>query len=282
MRSWLPLFGVLALLRAEADGESLAEFPFESCDGMIRVRVTASGAAGPLNFLVDTGAQVSVLSLRVARQLNLKPGRRVPVRGVRAVTEGYWPLQMRARMGEILLPREFLAMDLDALSKACDAPVDGLLGADFFRDRAVQLDFISKRIRLLDKPEVPVQSEVLPLKTRRTGMLVPVRVNEQEPCWFRLDTGCASALEWVNAESAGTGSHFRVAVGLNTIEIPTTTTSIELGATLFDDVPTGLHTEAIFRGEAGLLGNGLLSRFRRVTIDAKRGRLILQPRAAIP
>jgi hypothetical protein len=42
-------------------------------------------------------------------------------------------------------------------------------------------------------------------------------------------------------------------------------------------VPTGLHRKAIFPGESGLLGNGVLAQFGVVTIDAKAGRLILGP-----
>jgi hypothetical protein len=40
-------------------------------------------------------------------------------------------------------------------------------------------------------------------------------------------------------------------------------------------VPTGLHRDAIFDGEVGLPGNGLLSRFKTVTLDATSARLIL-------
>ena len=48
-----------------------------------------------------------------------------------------------------------------------------------------------------------------------------------------------------------------------------------IGGYAFEKVPTGLHETAIFPGEAGLLGNALLSRFSTVTIDAKAGRVIL-------
>jgi len=41
-------------------------------------------------------------------------------------------------------------------------------------------------------------------------------------------------------------------------------------------VPTGLHQKEIFPGEAGLLGNGLLSRYRSVIIDWKSRRLFLK------
>jgi hypothetical protein len=53
---------------------------------------------------------------------------------------------------------------------------------------------------------------------------------------------------------------------------------VDLGNQHFPSVPTGLHSTPIFTGEFGLLGNGLLSRFSKVTIDAKSGRLFLEPK----
>jgi hypothetical protein len=54
-----------------------------------------------------------------------------------------------------------------------------------------------------------------------------------------------------------------------------------MGSCRFEAVPTGLHDQAIFAGEAGLLGNGLLARFDSVTIDAKAGRLLLGKQIAV-
>jgi len=67
-----------------------------------------------------------------------------------------------------------------------------------------------------------------------------------------------------------------MAIGLAEISIPQTTTTVGIGEHQFLNVPTGLHETAIFPGEAGLLGNGLISRFSTVTIDAKAGRVILK------
>ena len=64
-------------------------------------------------------------------------------------------------------------------------------------------------------------------------------------------------------------------VQCSTFSLPPT---VVLGELEFEKVPTGLHDAAIFPGEAGLLGNGLLSRFSTVTIDAKAGRLMLGKR----
>jgi len=49
---------------------------------------------------------------------------------------------------------------------------------------------------------------------------------------------------------------------------------VQLGALRLADIPTGLHETPIFEGEAGLLGNGLLSRFT-VTFDVAKKQLLL-------
>jgi len=71
----------------------------------------------------------------------------------------------------------------------------------------------------------------------------------------------------------------QTAIGLAEISILESKADVEIGEHKFKDVPTGLHETAIFPGEAGLLGNGLLSRFFTVTVDAKAGRVTLETRA---
>ena len=51
-------------------------------------------------------------------------------------------------------------------------------------------------------------------------------------------------------------------------------TDVLLGSERLSAVKTGVHQQPIFSGEAGLLGNGLLSQFR-VTVDAGKSRLLL-------
>lgn len=255
-----------------------AEWPIDFRDGLIRVRLSAPSSDRPLEFLLDTGASVSVIDLKTADRLGLKRGDRVRVRGVHSSLTGYFPTALSAAMGAMALPREFLALDLRKLSDACDAAVDGLLGLDFFRDRIVQIDFAAGRIRLLDPRRESPTDEIVPLEVRPCGMRVPVGVNDGPARWMRLDTGCASDLQWVTGAVDPARCRRRLAVGLDRISIPQTTTRLRIGALAFDNVPTGIHHREIFPGEAGLLGNGVLARFDAVTIDAKSGRLILTPR----
>lgn len=271
----------LALGQAEAGVSSLAEMPFQDRPGLICLQFRVPQAGEPLNFLLDSGAGVSVVHLRTARRLGLKLGGRVRVRGVHSSMNGYWPTRLPAQPGQDLLAREYLAVDLRELSEACDGGVDGLIGADFFRGRVVQLDFRARKIRLLNRLERTAEAEVLPLKNRGRALLVPVQIESRGPEWVRLDTGCASALQWVVPKGTRTGERDRtVSIGLSEVSIPTTRTRVKLGAQQFESVPTGLHHEPIFPGEAGLLGIDLLSRFECVTIDAKAGRLVLQGRRA--
>jgi len=250
--------------------------PFQFHDGFIWLQVSVAKNAEPLNFILDTGASVSVVDLGAARRLGLKLGNSVRVMGVNSTTEGYWPQKLAATLGNVSLPRSYLTVDLAKLGMACSTPVDGLLGADFFNGKTVQIDFMSKKIRLLDAKEAEqIEGEILPIEMRRCGMRVPVAVNGGKPQWMRLDTGCVSALHWVTTSVSPENCTRRIAVGLTKFSLPSTQTAVSLGNVMFQDVPADVYAEAIFPGEAGLLGNGLLSRFAQVTIDTKAQRVIL-------
>jgi hypothetical protein len=270
------LLALLAVLvRGQAASSAALEFPFEFREGLLWAEVRLPQVEQPLRFLVDTGAGASVIHLDTAKRFQLKLGRKVAVQGVGAELTGFWLECPSARAGEVPLPTRFLALDLSRFSQACERPVDGLIGADFFHHRAVQIDFVAGRIRLLSTTQGLGAGQTLPLEVRSCGLRVPVRVNGQARQWVRLDTGCASALQWVTASVRPELCTRRVAIGLAEVSIPQMVTTVALGELEFQQVPTGLHREAIFPGEAGLLGNGLLARFSTVTIDARNGRLHL-------
>ena len=274
------IIAVLALWldASGAHASPVHEIPFQFRDGFIWLQVSVTNSNEPLNFLLDTGASASVIDLSAARRLGLKLGDRVRVFGVNSVTEGFWPQRLKAKSGPISLPNHYLALELAKLSKSCSMQVDGLIGADFFKSKVIQIDFATRMLRILDAKEAKhVKGEVLPLDIRRCGMRVPVAVDGGKPQWARLDTGCASALHSVRSSVSPGNCTERIAVGVTEFSIPTTRSTVLLGTTKFVDVPTDVHTKAIFPGEAGLLGNGLLARFAQVTIDTKGQRLVLAP-----
>lgn len=273
-RLWTLILFVTALWRSVAAPVTLAEIPFQYREGFLWVEVNISESKKPLNFLLDTGAGVSTINLATAKRIGLKLGQEVTVHGVETTMTGHWQERLFAKANGVRLPSEYLAVDLEKLSRSCELPVDGLIGADFFRGKVVQIDFEAQKIRLLKVPKGDESDQGVPGELRPCGMRVQITVDGHANQWVRLDTGCATALQWVTAEVPDQCTH-QMAIGLAEISIPQTKTTVAIGKNEFTDVPTGLHQSAIFPGESGLLGNGLLSRFSSVTIDGKAGRVIL-------
>ena len=209
----------------------------------------------------------------------LHSGERVTVKGVGSSTVGYWPQPFTAAINDLRLPRRYLVVDLCKLQASCQCRVDGLLGADFMDGRVVQVDFEARKIRLLRSTQ-NVIGETIKLKKRRDVWQVPLRVNGSATAWFRLDTGCASGLQWVTGTSGPQPTSTKISVALTEMSLPVTETTVNAGTTTVTGVSTTLHRSELFSGEAGLVGAGFLSRFSVVTLDAKANRLILTPRSA--
>ena len=254
---------------------AVSEFPFQFRDGLIWLEVNVPQSPQPPQFLLDSGAEVSVLNLRAAKRLHLRLGKPVVVEGVETESKGFWPQSLAASIGGIRLPDQYLAVDLGHVSRACQRRVDGLVGADFFSRHVVRIDFAARLIQVLEAARPSRTSEIVRLESRSGGMRIPVNVNHGPEQWVRLDTGCATALEWVTSTTSPGRCPNQIAVALRGLSRPMIQTGLRVGSTDFASVPTGLHIHEIFPGESGLIGNGVLGRFATVTIDIPGGRLIL-------
>ena len=158
----------LALLFSANRLSAATPIPFQFRDGMVWLKVAVAGKSEPLNFLLDSGAGASVLDLSTARRLGLKLGASQNVQGIHSRSVAFRVENFTARTASVAIPTSLLAIDLSGPSRACHQRIDGLLGADFFRDRIVQIDFASQTIRLLQRDEVNAAGcEILPLTTRR-------------------------------------------------------------------------------------------------------------------
>lgn len=254
----------------------IAEIPMEYSGGYLWLKIQPAGQREAFNFILDSGAASSVLDLSAARRLNLRLGSQVPVQGVHSRTTARRIERFNAQVGSIALPKSLLALDLSMVSRTCDRPIDGLLGADFFRERIVQIDFAAGKLRILDRAPMSECWTTLPMKQRNGTFCVPVGVNENPARWMRVDTGCDSALEWV-INGAADQRRSGTSIGLTNIRSRSLVAEVQLGSHTLPGVKTGLHAQQMFPGEAGLLGNALLARFC-VTIDAPSSRLLLARR----
>src|SRR6201993_410282 len=245
-----------------------AAIPFEYRDGFIWIKVNALSRKEPLNFILDSGASASVLDLAQARTLGVAIGKPEKVQGVNGQALAYEVDNFRGDCCGVTLSTSFLATDLKDLSDCCHHSIDGILGADFFRGRTVQINFRAHEVRLLKNCDFDLAScEKLPIKVCNGAFCVPVRVGHSPIQWVRLDTGCDSALEWVRKQRPRLLSKPEpTEPSLSSEQF--VTTDLQIGKQHYA-VRTVLHTEPIFAGEAGLLGNGLLEKFC-LTIDEPR------------
>jgi len=269
------MFLVVSVLRAVADVNADEGIPMRFQEGLLWVDVRVPHADKPLQFVLDTGAEVSVVNAETARNLGLKLGRKVTVSGVHTSITGHWQQKWGGEVGDIGLPERCLVLNLSDLATACSNRVDGLIGADFFRNRIVRLDYKKQRLWILD-PKTKFNSLAgIPLGIGSHGMTIKARVDDSKAASVRLDTGCASALEWVVKSGGIQSASSRVAVGLSPISIPQSIGRVNIGKHAFEAVRIGLHARPIFPGEAGLIGNGILSLFDSVTVDSVHGRIFL-------
>lgn len=267
---------VLTFLSAvSARSGATDEIRFRYQDGLIWLKAEVPGKNESLNFLLDSGAGVSVLDLGRARALGMRVGNPELVQGVNGRAVAYRVDDFQAVSGGITLPNSVLAINLQTISKRCHQHIDGILGIDFFRGRIVQIDFAARRVRLLQQHGLGLANcEILPIKMCNGAFCVPVQIAGNPAQWMRLDTGCDSALEWVvtrTEERRMSGP----SIGLSAASVNYINISARLGKHSFNDIAAGIHTKQIFPGEDGLLGNGLLSKFC-LTIDEPKSRVIFE------
>src|ERR1700690_2262638 len=158
------LFCIDAFGGVQTASPSATAIPFEYCEGLLWIQVQVPQSTRPLNFLFDTGAGVSVINNHTARTLGLETGNRISVQGVHATMTGHWPARLAATAGGMVLPAEYLALDLSKLARSCGRPLDGLLGADFIGGRVVEIDFAAHQIRFVEAVSPSKSDIVVPLK----------------------------------------------------------------------------------------------------------------------
>ncbi len=263
-RAWFIL--VLAAGLIAARGADSA--PIAQRDGLVWATVDCAGT--PLHFVVDTGAASSCLDLAAARRLGVRLGTPVNVVGVCGRATGYVCAGFEGTIGGMRLPGQVVALDLSGPAQACSQSIDGLIGADFFRGKVVRIDYARGLIERIDRQP----ATGTPLRFANGVMCAPVAVDGGAVRWTRVDTGCTDALDWcerVGARRPAAGK----SVALAWLHGEALVADVTVGSAALHDLPVKVRGREIFPGEAGLLGNGALSKYR-VTIDGIGRRLVLE------
>ncbi|MEZ5429258.1 MAG: aspartyl protease family protein [Pyrinomonadaceae bacterium] len=119
--------------------------------GFLSGRVQVEGVEAPLNFIVDTGASISVISDDLASSKEISPyvnDEKMRVIGAAGVTED---------VPSFLLPRvtfgnhsrdslKAIALDLDLINEASGFEQAGILGGNFLKDYRLTFDFENSKV----------------------------------------------------------------------------------------------------------------------------------------
>jgi hypothetical protein len=146
-------------------------------------------------FLLDTGASASAIDLKTAEELKLKFVGNSDVEGsggtIRAKTVRIKNLSVGgSRVSALKIP----SYDLSGSFAPQGMRLDGILGYDFLRNFAVEIDFPNRVIRFLKKPpESPIaeRSGVLSFKLDNGIPRFPALLSDAVRTELRLDTGAS-------------------------------------------------------------------------------------------
>lgn len=293
MRAAAALFALLCLAQAPPPGrpdELPPEPPVATLSYLPRgdrmtVPVTVAGQPG-FRFVVDTGAQRSVLAREVAAKLELSPGR--PVRlismsGINTVPTARVPVLAAGPLGGHSLEAPLLA--------AADLDADGMLGVDALQGYALNIDFGKRTmaVRRANARRTPITSgeyEVVVVAKSRFGQLVVTDAFYRgQRVRVVIDTGSAASMgnealrKLVTKRQTVTPVRMRDVVGAWVDADYTQIESVSIGEVVFQNLPIAFAEVQPFRSfaltdrPAILLGMDALSLFHRVDIDFANRRI---------
>lgn len=256
---------ILVLLAAAGIAAAApVDIPFKISRGMILVDASMAGAGRPLNFILDSGADGSVLASGLADELGLTLTGRERVRTIHGTTHAGRAesahIQLGSPANRIRFSPSPLVINLARESRALGTRIDGLLGADFFHGRMVKIDFKRSCIHLSPHGKPARRATRLPLLRRQGAMFVGLKAAGLPLSRVRLDTGCSRSLCWSPPDGSSLRGFWR--------DGKTMKVEVHFGSLALSGIPTDVYRRPLFPGEDGLLGTGLLRQFDSIWIDS--------------
>jgi predicted aspartyl protease len=247
---------------------------------LIVIPVTVQGS-GPHDFLLDTGANTTLVTPEFARQLRLRPIDRIEL-----VTVSGSQLLVRSQLEQVSVGAatarglEVLISDLREVRAAAPS-VRGVLGENFLSQFNYLIDNRARRLEFETGTELEtnLNGTRLPWTEQAGRWLASVPINKER--WrFVLDSGLATmilfarsemALEWASgvAESRQMHTDFGSRAARQR-----RVRDLQLGPVKFTDLPVVVLVAEPARSEDGLLP---MSLFERVYFNYRKGYLILNP-----
>jgi hypothetical protein len=252
----------------------------------VEVRVNGHG---PYHFVVDSGADTSVVGLGIARDLELPLGTPAILNGTTARS-----IVDRVKVDQLTLGQSnFGNLELPAL-KEYDVGGDGLVGIDALVNQRLMMDFEKHVIKVEDArlPD-PLRGAIVIIAKRRRGQLILTQVKAVGlPLDAVIDTGSEITIGNLKLRDKlikGNRDKFTtvVATGVTgvTMELQLARIAeLRLGPVVLRNVPIAFADVPPFtvfgmsKEPALLLGTDLLETFRKVSLDFRARKVRFQLR----
>ena len=259
----------------------------------LRTRMTVEvgvNGTGPYRFIVDSGADSSVVGWRIARALQMPAGKPAILNGITA----------SARVERVLVDALTLGAStmrgllLPALEER-DLGGQGMLGIDALDQQRLMMDFEARTIKVEDatRPAQRLDGEIVVTAHRRRGQLILTQVRAANlPVEAVVDTGSEITIgnmalmkrlfrgnrdKFVTVEVTGVTG---VTIPLEVVRVA----ELRVGSITLRNVPIAFAEVPPFevfgltREPSLLLGTDLLETFRRVSLDFKARKVRFQLR----
>jgi len=245
---------------------------------------------GPYRFLVDSGADTSVVGLRIARDLQLQVGTPVILHGTTDSAQVDTVVVDELQLGSSAIH----SLELPALREE-DLGGEGLIGIDALVEQRLMMDFEKRVIKAEDarQPAKLLDGEIVVTARRRRGQLILTQVTAAGlPVEAVVDTGSEISIGNLALRDKlirGNQHNFITvpAIGVTgvTIELQLARVGeLRLGSVTLRNVPIAFADVppfAVFglsKEPALLLGTDLLETFRRVSLDFRARKVRFQLR----
>jgi hypothetical protein len=245
---------------------------------------------GPYRFLVDSGADTSVVGLRIASQLQLPLGTPAILHGTTASAQVDRVLVDELSLGQSTIRQ----LEIPALREE-DLGGEGMIGIDALVQQRLMMDFEKRVIKAEDarQPAKMLDGEIVVTARRRRGQLILTQVSAAGlPVEAVVDTGSEISIgnlalrdklirgnrrNFVTVAATGVTG---VTINLQLARV----SELRLGSVILRDVPIAFADVPPFkvfglsREPALLLGTDLLETFRRVSLDFRARKVRFQLR----
>lgn len=261
---------------------------------MVSTRMTVEvlvNGRGPYRFLVDSGADTSVVGLRIAREQQLPLGRPAILNSMTARH-----LVDRVKVAELTLGKSTIRdLEVPALKEG-DLGGDGMVGIDALVHQRLMMDFEKQVIKVEDAslPAIELDGEIVVRARRQRGQLILTEVVAARlPIEAVIDTGSEVTIgNLALRDKLIRGGNRDKIFTMPTTGVTGVTVNLQmarigelkLGSVTLRNVPVAFADVPPFKvfgladQPALLIGTDLLETFRRVSLDFRARRVRFQLR----